>query len=415
LTVVGHGVLGHRLVREIEGALGWPDATPLGREFAIGRLTDRSLPDRLMTPSRLLDLVTRRFLEPPRLRLFQNGDELHPGEYLRFQENRRRQAVRMLDPAVVTDLLDAGVTLVLDGLETFDPVVEVATRALRWWSRELVQVNAYLTTRSAGGFPLHWDDHDVIIVQVAGDKQWDVRGATRVAPMYRDAAPNQLPSAESVWRGVLRPGDVLHIPRGHWHQAARAEHDEPASLHLTFGFTRRTGVDWLAWIADKAREQEIFRRDLTRSPADRETESAQLREAAVELVRSLPPEAFLTARERTRPPARHAPVLPGADVPDVVVCVTEFAPDVERSGGHLVVYGAGKKITLRDRAAPAVELLLSGCPVDLGAAAARVGFDVRPLARVLIQEGICVGLTPELAAGYAGLVGGGTAWKPAYQ
>jgi len=317
----------------------------------------------------------------------------------------------MLDPAIVTDLLDAGVTLVLDGLETFDPIVEVATRALRWWSRELVQVNAYLTTRSAGGFPLHWDDHDVVILQVAGDKHWDVRGATRPVPMYRDATPNDVPSTELVFSGELRPGDVLHIPRGHWHQAARATHDEPASLHLTFGFTRRTGVDWLTWVADRSREQELFRRDLTRTAAERPAEAARLRDAAIELVRALPPEAFLTARERTRPPARHAPVLPGEEVPDVVVCVTEFAPDVERVDGQLVVYAAGKKLTFRERAEPALALLLSGSPVELAATEARAGFDVRPLARLLIQEGICVGLTSELAVGYAGLVSGATPWK----
>ncbi|MBL7490082.1 cupin [Frankia sp. AgB1.9] len=407
----GSQALDHLLVREIEGALGWPDGTPLGREFATGRFADQSLVERIVTPSKILDIVTRRFVEPPRLRLFQDSRELHPSEYLRVQENRRRPSVRTLDPTSVTALLDAGVTLVLDGLETFDPIVEVATRALRWWSGELVQTNAYLTTRSADGFPLHWDDHDVLIVQLAGEKNWDVRGSTRSAPMFRDAVPNEVASSESVWQGVLRAGEVLHIPRGYWHQATRVEHDDPVSLHLTFGFTRRTGVDWLTWIADQAREQELFRTDLTRSSADREAERVRLQEAAIELVRSLPPEVFLTARERTRPPARHAPTLPSAHEPEVVVCVTEFAPHVERSEGQLVVFAGGRKITVRDRAAAAIELLLSGCPVDLAAAEARVGFDVRPLARVFVREGICVGLTPELAAGYAGLVTGGTPWK----
>jgi len=364
-----------------------------------------------MTTSRLLDVVTRRFVEPPRLRFFQDGRELHPAEYLRVHGNRHRQSIRTLDPAATTELLDQGATLVLDGLETFDPVIEVATRALRWWSRELVQTNAYLTTRSAGGFPLHWDDHDVVILQLAGEKNWDIRGASRPVPMYRDAVPNQDPSSQTVWQGILRPGDVLHIPRGHWHQATRAEPDAPASLHLTFGFTRRTGVDWLAWIADQAREREIFRRDLTRVPADREAERARLEEAAIELVRTLRPEAFLTARERSRPPARHAPVLPLAGTPDVVVCVTEFAPDVERADGQLVIYGGGKKITVRERAEPALDLLLGGCPVDLAAAGAQVGFDVRPLAKVLVQEGICIALTPELAVGYSGFLPGTTPWK----
>lgn len=403
----------HLLVCGLEGAFAWPDATQLGREFTLGRLDDRSLCDRLMTPSRLLDIVTRRQLEPPQLRLFQDGRELHPSAFLRPRVNRRGQAQRMVDTEALENLLDTGVTLVLDAVETFDPALEIATRALRWWARDVVQVNAYLTTRSTGGFPLHWDDHDVVVVQLAGNKTWDVRNHSRPVPMYRDAAPNSVPSPDVVWQGTLTPGDVLHIPRGYWHQATHANHEDPLSLHLTFGFVKRTGVDWLAWIADQARELEIFRRDLVRSGSaqEQEAERARLVAAAMELLRSRPPATFLTDRERSRPPARHAPALPAAREPDVVVCVTEFAPHVERAGGDLVVYAGGRKITMREKAGPALDLLLSGCPVDLERAGVECGINVRPLARVLIQEGICIGLTDESSSAYTGLVTGGTSWK----
>jgi len=319
----------------------------------------------------------------------------------------------MVDAPAVENLLDTGVTLVLDAVEIYDATLEIATRALRWWSHEVVQVNAYLTTRSAGGFPLHWDDHDVIVVQLAGNKSWDVRGHSRPAPMYRDAEPNAVPSDDVVWRGTLTPGEVLHIPRGYWHQATHAGHDEPLSLHLTFGFAKRTGVDWLAWIADQARELEIFRHDLLRSgsPAELAAEHDRLAAAAAELLRSRPPAAFLTDRERSRPPARHAPALPAEHEPDVVVCVAEFAPHVERDGAALAVYAGGRKITVRERAEPALALLLSGCPVDLERASVECGLNVRPLARILIQEGICTGLTDELSSAYTGLVTGETSWK----
>jgi len=319
----------------------------------------------------------------------------------------------MVDAAAVENLLDAGVTVVLDAVEIFDAALEIATRALRWWSHEVVQVNAYLTTRSTGGFPLHWDDHDVIVVQLAGNKSWDVRSYSRPVPMFRDAEPNAVASEDVVFQGTLTPGEVLHIPRGYWHQATHSGHAEPLSLHLTFGFARRTGVDWLAWIADQARELEIFRRDLLRSgsPAELAAEHARLEAAATHLLRSRPPDAFLTDRERSRPPARHAPALPTQDEPDVVVCVAEFAPHVERDGAALAVYAGGRKITVRERAEPALALLLSGCPVDLERAGADCGMNVRPLARILIQEGICTGLTDESSSAYTGLVTDATCWR----
>jgi ribosomal protein L16 Arg81 hydroxylase len=111
-------------------------------------------------------------------------------------------------------LMAAGCTIVLDTLDSFDPTMDVTCQALQWWSRELVQVNTYLTTGEASGFNLHWDDHGVIIVQLSGEKSWEVRGPSRVAPMYRDAAVNNEPSDTIVWAGTLQAGDVMHIPAG---------------------------------------------------------------------------------------------------------------------------------------------------------------------------------------------------------
>jgi JmjC domain len=189
----------HRLVHAVEKALGWSGAGALGTRFAHGHLDDPGLCARLLTPTRLLDLVMRRSLAPPQIRCLQNGSDLHPREYITTATTRRGQAIPMVDTRRLGRLLRNGCTLVLDAADTFDPTMEVACRALQWWARELVQVNVYLTTGEAAGFPLHWDDHDVLVVQLAGRKTWEVRGASRAVPMFRDADPNTEPSQEMVW------------------------------------------------------------------------------------------------------------------------------------------------------------------------------------------------------------------------
>lgn len=62
--------------------LGWAGPQHLGTGFARGSLRDRELPARVLTPTRLLDLVMRRNLGNPQIRCFQDGKELHPGAYL---------------------------------------------------------------------------------------------------------------------------------------------------------------------------------------------------------------------------------------------------------------------------------------------------------------------------------------------
>ncbi len=399
----------HHLVRAIEAAFGWSGASSLGKGFARGHVTDEALCQRVLTPSRLLDLVMRRSLEPPQLRCFQDGIEMHPGDYLTTRVGRRGQRTRLADMNRLADLLDSGLTLVLDGLDMFDATMEVACRALQWWSHELVQVNAYLTTRSTAGFPLHWDDHDVVVLQVAGEKTWDVRGSSRPFPLYRDAERNGTASAQQVWKGALRAGDLMHIPRGYWHQATRAEYTGGISLHITFGFPKRTGVDWLTWLADQARDVELFRRDLVRdgSARERAAQERALVDAAVELLRSSPPAEFLAGRARTQPPRRHTPTLP-TDLPgpgvESVVCVTEFRPEFRESDTAVIVLGGGRRLTFTKKARPALDRLLSGLPVSLAAVGAQTGTDARRLADLLIREGMCVSLTPELSSGYTGLV-----------
>ncbi|QVJ01006.1 cupin [Nocardiopsis eucommiae] len=396
----------HRFVQEIERALNWSGPFMLGKEFAHGSMTDPALPSRLLTPYKLLDLIMRRSLATPQFRCFQAGEELHPSRFLSDTVSRRGQSVRVPDMSRLGRLLEEGCTLVLDEANFFDPTMEVSCRALQWWSHELVQVNTYLTTQNAAGFSLHWDDHDVVIVQLSGEKSWEIRGTSRPAPMYRDAESNNEPPEDVLWTGTMSPGDIMHIPRGYWHQATRTDRGDGYSLHATFGFVKRAGANWIAWLADRSREHELFRLDLERwaTRKSAETQQETLVHAAAELLKAHPPAEFLSTREKQRPAPRHIPHIPIFGDLNEVVCVTEFPPHIEQEGDFITVQGAGKKITFTTKAAPALRMLLSGTPVNVAAAAEYTDIDAAQLADVLTKEGLCAQLTPELSLGYTDLV-----------
>jgi hypothetical protein len=385
----------HRLVSGIEHALGWGGPAALGTGLARGRLADEDLPARIMTPHRLLDLIMRRHLSNPQFRMYANGEELHPSAYLNEVVNRRRQAVRQADMAAVGRHLNGGASIVLDSVDTFDPTIQVACRALGWWSGELASANLYLAVGDTPGFSLHWDDHDVICVQLAGSKSWEVRGPSRPHPMYRDAERNLEPPAEVAWSGTLEAGDVMHIPRGWWHTATRSGAGEGVSLHITFGITRRTGVAWVGYLADVARGSEVYRVDLG-EPGGADGEA--LTSALSALAREHDPARYLSDMRAATPPARHMPFISVLGPPSAVAAVTEFTPSIAVDAGTVVVRGGGKKLTFAARAEEHLRVLLSGHPVHLD------GGDLTALGMHLIGEGLCEPLTAESLSAYTGLV-----------
>ncbi|HEY9327351.1 MAG TPA: cupin domain-containing protein [Streptomyces sp.] len=388
----------HRLVTHIEKALGWDGPGSVGTAFARGRLTDPELPARLLTPNKLLDLIKRRHLANPQLRCYAQGDEVHPSTFLSTNVNRRRQAVSQADMAALGRILNDGGTAVLDHVDFFDPTLEVACRALGWWSGELTSANAYLAVGETDGFHLHWDDHEVIAVQISGEKSWEVRGPSRPAPMYRDAERNRTPSEEVLWKGTMRAGDVMHIPRGFWHTATRLGSGSSGhSLHVTFGFTKRTGITWANFLSDAARADEAFRQNL--ESAER-TAHRVLADKLSALAASYSPERYLGELRSSTPPARHMPHVAAFGRPDGVVAATEFAPSIVRSGDTVQVCGGGKRLTFHERAEPGLRALLSGHPVHLEGASE----EITTLANLLLTEGLCEPLTEVSSSGYTGLV-----------
>ena len=134
-----------------------------------------------------------------------------------------------------------------------------------------MQVNAYVTPPQNRGFDDHYDVHDVFVLQVAGEKHWQVRPpviesrcATSRGP--RTGTPcGRAAQAPPTVDAVLAPGDCLYLPRGWLHSATALG---GTSIHLTMGvhvWTRRQLADDLLRAAGRVLDADPAVRGVARA------------------------------------------------------------------------------------------------------------------------------------------------------
>jgi hypothetical protein len=118
-------------------------------------------------------------------------------------------------------------------LRALSPALDRLARALEMLLHQPVTASAFW---SRGGMraPVHYDDHDLLVVQLRGMKRW-----------YLSSRPSEL---NNTWKSQLspdlgphqtldlKPGDLLYLPRGTWHSVDA----DNGSLHLAIGFTPLT-------------------------------------------------------------------------------------------------------------------------------------------------------------------------------
>ncbi|MGW3333803.1 cupin domain-containing protein [Streptomyces rubiginosohelvolus] len=192
----------------------------------------------VFSPSAVDELISRRGLRTPFLRVAKDGATL-PSSSFTAPAGVGATVADQLDDTALWRAFADGATLVLQALHrTWEPVAELVSGL----SAELghpVQANAYVTPPQNRGFDAHYDVHDVFVLQIEGAKRWVIHEPVLPDPLrdqpwtdhraaVADRAAHDTPRLDT----MLRPGDVLYLPRG-WLHSARAQGE--VSIHLTLG------------------------------------------------------------------------------------------------------------------------------------------------------------------------------------
>jgi hypothetical protein len=208
-------------------------------------------------------LVTESGLRTPGFRLVKAGES--PSGYTTDLAWRPEPFTGVADVRRIAEEFEAGATIVLQGLHYLWLPLARYCRHLEAYFGSPVQANAYYTPRGSQGLPVHHDTHEVITLQVAGEKRWLVYEPVLELPLknqrYRSALGEP---GEPVLDVTARAGDTLYLPRGWLHQALTSDSD---SLHITVGVNVRRWIDEARAALDEQEDELSFRQAIDREDA----------------------------------------------------------------------------------------------------------------------------------------------------
>jgi ribosomal protein L16 Arg81 hydroxylase len=198
-----------------------------GEHYHIKRGCPGYFDDLLPKPSTVDELLELFRREPSAVRLVRGADKKGSDNYLLADGSLDLVGIR-------NDFAD-GYTIVLDAVEQYVRAVGTLARSIEVELDFPIQVNTYITPPEQRGLAPHYDDHDVLILQIQGSKTWHLYvGADRPPreiqrELEKAVVIDGLPAPTDVH---LQAGDVLYVPRGRVHDAETASEQ---SIHLTVG------------------------------------------------------------------------------------------------------------------------------------------------------------------------------------
>jgi ribosomal protein L16 Arg81 hydroxylase len=183
--------------------------------------------------------------------------------------------VRRADPAKIHAFLAMGASLVADSVEDASSELRRVTAMLSERFLGTSGANAYCSFRGIQAFHSHCDLHDVFAVHTEGEKVWRIYENRAPDPVEQYQGEDAQALIERTKGRVMmevrmRPGDLLYIPRGFYHDALASSE---ASLHVTFSLAPHTARVLFRLLEQMAMQDPDFRAYL---PDGREGEGRPL-------------------------------------------------------------------------------------------------------------------------------------------
>jgi ribosomal protein L16 Arg81 hydroxylase len=360
-----------------EDALGFLTAPVTPEAFLESYYEQKPLINIRNEPDRYADLLTLDIVDH-----FINSADLREGlvdltnNRNRIERNDYIDEDGRISRAIVAEEYLNGATIVLPQLHDSIFGLGEFCRALEEVLTCHMQTNIYLTPQvteegtANQGFPPHYDNHDVFVMQISGSKAWRVYGTAVATPFRGERFElGRHEAGEVTQEFTLNAGDCLYLPRGIMHDAENV--GEEPSLHITVGMITKTWADlMLEAVSELALSSPDFRRSLPAGFAQRDFDREPARGHFDRLIKQIGEEAgmdsafdlladnFLRGR---RPNVSGVISSSSVAKPDDRYRRRRYAPwNVADDEGKLILIGPGGDLEFNADEGDALDVALSG-------------------------------------------------------
>ena len=164
----------------------------------------------------------------------------------------------------VQNLVSRGASIILNDIQKHNLNLLKFVDELQKLTNGRCQGNLYFSMASHQAFGPHFDLHDVFAIHFEGEKVWNIYENTEKSPInhpvFKLSGDERRKRAGKIIEQVtLKPGDLLYIPRGQYHDALASKN---GALHIAFGLTYFKSIDVMTNLWENFVLNEFMRTDI---------------------------------------------------------------------------------------------------------------------------------------------------------
>jgi ribosomal protein L16 Arg81 hydroxylase len=261
------------------------------KQYVHNRHDDPGYFNNVLSPADIDTFLSQQNLMTEGLRLLLKGKDVDPSEWTKSETLMNGTIRTSASPDKMLKWYYEGATIIINAAEKGIPGLAAACRAFEQEMKIVVQANIYVTPPHSQGFHIHYDPHDIFLMQIKGPKTWHIYDTGEELPTTYQAFRKK---PELVAEFDINSGDFLYLPRGTSHQAFTSEH---STIHVNFSLKPRYGFHLIEDMVKMAEQEDVFfRRTIPNGLAGEEAKkqyTATFKQKLHELLDKISPEKLL--------------------------------------------------------------------------------------------------------------------------